>query len=175
MFLSVKELELRKIRFDETFAPGQIDFTGEDLEQGSPLQTTGSAELLEDSGGQIRIQGSLAVEMVAQCDRCLARARFPLKASFDLFYRPASDIAREEEVRIDEGEAEIGFYEGEGLELEDVLLEQVVLALPMQRVCSESCKGICPVCGQNRNEAACQCRVQETDDRWSALRNLELK
>ena len=172
MFLSVKELELRKIRFDETFAPGQIDFTGEDLEQGSPLQTTGSAELLEDSGGQIRIQGSLAVEMVAQCDRCLARARFPLKASFDLFYRPASDIAREEEVRIDEGEAEIGFYE-DGLELEDILREQVLLALPMQRVCSEACKGICPGCGKNRNETACDCKP-EVDDRWGALRDLEL-
>ena len=37
MFLSVKEMELRKIRFDETFEPGQIDFSGEDLEQASPL------------------------------------------------------------------------------------------------------------------------------------------
>jgi DUF177 domain-containing protein len=172
MFLSVKELELRKIRFDETFAPGKIDFSGEDLEQGSPLHATGSAEFLEDSGGQVRIQGSLTVEMAAQCDRCLVRARFPLTAGFDLFYRPASDIAREEEVRIDAEEAEIGFYEGDGLELEDILREQVVLALPMQRVCSESCKGICPVCGKNRNETACDCHVKKNDDRWAALGNL---
>ena len=172
MFLSVKELELRKIRFDETSEPGKIDFTGEDLEQGSPLHATGSAELLEDSGGQVRIQGSLTVEMVAQCDRCLVRSRFPLSASFDLFYRPSSDIAGEEEVQIDSGEAEIGFYEGDGLDLEDILLEQIVLALPMQRVCSESCQGICPVCGRNRNETACDCHVVKTDDRWGALRNL---
>ncbi len=46
MFLSVKEMEQRKIRFDEIFQPGQIDFSGEDLEQGSPLHATGSAELL---------------------------------------------------------------------------------------------------------------------------------
>ena len=43
MFLSVKEMEHRKIRFDESFAPGQVDFTGEDLEQGSPLQVAGVA------------------------------------------------------------------------------------------------------------------------------------
>ena len=175
MFLSVKELELRKIRFDETFAPGKIDFTGEDLEQGSPLHATGSAELLEESDSQVRVQGTYSVEMGAQCDRCLGRARFPLKGSFDLFYRPASEIAREEEVEIDSGEAEIGFYEGGGLELEDILREQVLLALPMQRVCSETCKGICPVCGKNRNETACDCHVQTADDRWGALRNLELK
>ena len=173
MFLSVKEMELRKIRFDETFQAGQIDFTGEDLEQASPLQATGSAELLAHTNGEVRIQGQLAVEMTAECDRCLGRARFPLDARFDLFYRPMSDIAREEEVEIDEGEAEIGFYQGGGMQLEDILREQILLALPMQRVCSEECKGICPVCGKNRNETACDCKVENADDRWGALRKLE--
>jgi uncharacterized protein len=174
MFLSVKELEVRKIRFDETFAPGKIDFTEEDLEQNSPLHATGTAEVVEESEAQIRVQGTYSVEVTAQCDRCLGRARFPLNAGFDLYYRPASDIAREEEIEIDEGEAEMGFYEDGGLELGDVLREQILLALPMQRVCSEACKGICPVCGKNRNETACDCHVQGADDRWGALRNLEL-
>ena len=124
--------------------------------------------------GEVRIQGRYTVEMAAQCDRCLGHARFPLDASFDLFYQPGSAIAREEEVEIDEGEAEIGFYEGGGIELEDILREQVLLALPMQRVCSDDCKGICPVCGKNRNETACDCKPDTADDRWGALRNLEL-
>ena len=79
--------------------------------------------------------------------------------------------------RIDAGEAEIGFYE-DGLELEDILREQVLLALPMQRVCSETCKGFCPVCGKNRNETACDCEADGTrgrvSDRWDALRKLEI-
>ncbi len=174
MFLSVKEMEQRKIRFDETFEPGQIDFSGEDLTQSSPLQATGSAELLAHSDGELRIQGRYTVEMAAQCDRCLGGARFSLDDRFDLFYRPMSYIAREEEVEIDEGEAEIGFYEDGGLELEDILREQVLLALPMQRVCSDVCKGICPVCGKNRNETECDCRIENSDDRWGALRKLEL-
>jgi uncharacterized protein len=175
MFLSVKELELRKIRFDETFQPGQIDFSDEDLVQRSPLQASGTVELLAHTDGEVRIQGRLKTEMSAQCDRCLGQASFPLDAGFDLFYRPVSFIARDEEVEIDEGEAEIGFYEGGGLELEDILREQVLLALPMQRVCSEGCKGICPVCGRNRNETECECRVVTADDRWGALRKLELQ
>ncbi len=174
MFLSLKEMEQRRIRFDEVFQPGQIDFSGEEMEQGSPLHAAGSAELLAHSDGELRIQGRLTVEMTAQCDRCLGRARFPLDQSFDLFYRPMTDIAREEEIAIDEGEAEIGFYEGSGMELEDILREQVLLALPMQRVCSDACKGICPVCGRNRNEIQCDCRVETQDDRWGALRNLEI-
>jgi len=176
MFLSVKEMELRKIRFDETFQPGQIDFTGEDLEQATPLAAKGSAELLQNTDGEVRIQGRYTVEMTSQCDRCLGRARFALDSGFDLFYRPASFIAREEEVAIDEGEAEIGFYEGGGMELEDILREQVLLALPMQRVCSDVCKGICPVCGRNRNETGCDCKVEAHDDRWgAALRKLQIK
>jgi uncharacterized protein len=174
MFLSVKEMEKRKIRFDESFQPGQIDFSGEDLEQGSPLRAVGSAELLAHTGGEVRIQGQYTVEMTSQCDRCLGRATFPLDESFDLFYRPTLEIAREEEVAIDEGESEIGFYEGGGMELEDILRERVLLALPMQRICSEACRGICPVCGKNLNDSACACKPDSADDRWGALRNLKM-
>jgi uncharacterized protein len=163
---------LRKVRFDETFAPGQIDFSGEALEQASPLHAAGTAELLAHSDGEIRIRGSYTVEMTAECDRCLGRARFPMDARFDLFYRPAAQIAREEEVSIDESEAEIGFYEDRGIELAEILRERVLLALPMQRVCSDACQGICPVCGRNRNESQCDCKTAAADDRWGALRNL---
>jgi uncharacterized protein len=174
MFLSVKEMELRKIRFDETFESGQIEFASENLEQATPLHVVGSAEVLKHSDGEVRVQSRYTVEMAAQCDRCLTNARYPLDAGFDLFYRPASVIARSEEVEIDEGEAEIGFYQGGGLELEDILREQILLALPMQRVCSEDCKGICPVCGKNRNTNACDCSTHTVNDQWSALRNLDI-
>jgi len=95
MFLSVKEMEVKKVRFDETFLPGQIDFTGEYLAQGSPLRATGSAELVDESEGQIRVTGKYSVVMESECDRCLSGARFPLSAAFDLFYRPDTDIAAE--------------------------------------------------------------------------------
>ncbi len=172
MFLTVTEMELRKIRFDETLAPGQIDFSEECLEQATPLHAAGSAEVLENSDGEVRIEGRYSVEMAFQCDRCLASARLPVEGGFDLFYRPMSMIARAEEVEIETSETEIGFYEDGGLELDDILREQVVLALPMQRVCTTACKGICPVCGKNRNETACNCPVESGADHWRALRDL---
>src|SRR5580698_6408646 len=172
MFLSITEMELRKIRFDETLAPGQIDFSDECLEQATPLHATGTAEILEHTDGDVRVQGRYSVEMAFQCDRCLAAARLPVEAGFDLFYRPISMIARAEEVEIETSETEIGFYEDGGLELDDILREQVVLALPMQRVCSTGCKGICPTCGKNRNESACSCPLASGADHWRALRDL---
>src|SRR6266498_2946524 len=132
MFLSIKEMELRKVRFDETFEPGQIEFSDAGVEQAGPLHAEGAAELLANTGGEVRIQGRLDVRIEYECDRCLTRAPFQLNDQFDLFYRPMATIARDEEVEIDEGEAQIGFYENGGMELEDVLREQILLTLPMQ-------------------------------------------
>ena len=172
MFLSIKEMEVRKVRFAETFESGEIDFQGSDVEQAGPLRVEGVAELLPNTDGEVRIRGKLSVRMKSLCDRCLGEAEMPLETDLDLFYRPMFHIARSEEVEIDEGEAEIGFYEREGMELEDVLREQILLLLPMQRVCRDDCKGICPLCGKNRNETACQCKAVPADDRWKALRDI---
>ena len=173
MFLSIKELEIRRIHFTESFAPGAIDFSEVQIRQATPLETDGTATLLQNTGGEVRIQGRYRVEMTAECDRCLAPATFPLEGRFDLFYRPAGS-QKGLEVELDEGEIEIGFYPGPGIELADVIREQVLLALPMHRLCREDCRGICPVCGANRNESACACETRAADERWAALRGLKL-
>ncbi len=178
MFFSVQELEHRKIVFDVSFPPGEIEYLEPSLSQASPLLAEGSAELLLNTLGEIRVQGKLKVTMEGTCDRCLEVARLPIESKFDLFYRPATHIAKQhggEEVKIDEGEAEIAFYDNGGLELEDILREQVLLSMPMQRICSELCKGICLVCGENRNVTNCTCEAKPADDRWAALKNLHVK
>lgn len=175
MLLSVKEMEVRKLPFEQVWQPGEIDFSGSGATQTAPLEATGVAELLPHTGGEVRVKGRIQTVMEAECDRCLGGASFPIDAPFDLFYRPVESTPEdEEEIAIDEGEAEMGFYERPGLELEDILREQVLLQLPMQRVCGEACKGICPVCGVNRNETDCQCEMRPADDRWSALKNFQV-
>ena len=174
MFFSVKELELKKVRFDVAFSPGDIQYD-QGLSQATPLEAEGAAELLPHTLGEIRIQGHLKVRMQADCDRCLEPAEFPIDSSFDLFYRPAEVADDDEEVEIDEGESEVAFYEGAGIELKDVLREHVLLSMPMQRVCREDCQGICPVCGQNRNLINCGCDPKLVDDRWSALKKVQVK
>ena len=174
MFFSVKELELKKVRFDVAFPPGEIDFSSDGLEQVTPLEAQGSAELLANTLGEIRIQGKLKVQMRCSCDRCLEPAEFPIESGFDLFYRPALDDQVDAEVAIDEGESEIAFYEGGGIELKEILREYIMLALPMQRVCREDCKGICPTCGEDRNRVKCGCEVKAVDDRWAALKKLQV-
>lgn len=172
MFFRVRDLELRAGRFDVELAPGVVEFLDPKLRQVGPLKAAGTVELVMESLGEIRAKGHLSVQMEADCDRCLEPAPFPVDSDFELYYRPVAE-GYGEETAIDEGEAQMGFYEGDGLELNDVLREYVLLALPMQRVCSENCKGICPECGQNRNQIECACQTETVDDRWAALKNLQ--
>jgi uncharacterized protein len=173
VFVHVRDLEVRAARFDVEVAPGAIDYLDAELRQSGALKAAGKIELVTGSLGEIRVTGHLTVPMESACDRCLEAARFPIDSDFVLYYRPVSEGYGDEK-EIDAGEAEMGFYEGEGLELNDVLREQVLLALPMQRVCRDDCKGICPECGRNRNQNQCQCQTASMDDRWAALQQLKM-
>jgi uncharacterized protein len=196
VFFHVRDLELKPAHFDVELPAGSIEFLDTKLKQAAPLQASGKVELVTGSLGEIQVKGQVRVRMQAECDRCLEPAGFPIDSSFELYYRPVSEgylgvnannavrrgrrpeaaiaarAVRVEEKAIDAGEAEMGFYEGDGLELNDVLREFVLLALPMQKLCNENCKGICPVCGQNRNQNECRCRIEAGDNRWAALKEL---
>src|SRR5262249_17257868 len=150
-------------RFDVELAPGTVEFLDPKLRQGGPLKAVGKVELVTGSLGEIRVKGHVAVSMEVDCDRCLEPARLPIESDFELYYGPVEEGFGDEKA-IDPGEAEMGFYQGEGIELNDVLNEYILLALPMQRLCREDCKGICPECGQNRNQNQCGCRAERIDD-----------
>jgi uncharacterized protein len=169
MFISLQQLEVKTVRFDLEVPAGEIDYDDK-VAQASNLHADGSAQLLSRSLGEIRVQGKLDVTMDAQCDRCLESAKISVNRQFDFVYMPAEE-GRGGEVEIDEAAIEVGYYEGPGLELNDVLREVILLALPMQVVCSEACKGICPSCGENRNLRDCGCQPAPLDDRWSKLKS----
>jgi uncharacterized protein len=171
MFFHVRDLAVRAGRFEVELAPGEIEFFDPKLRQAGPLKAAGKVELVTGSLGEIRVSGHISVAMEGDCDRCLELAKFSIDSDFELYYRPVEE-GYGEEVAIDKSEAEMGFYEGDGVELNDVLREYVLLALPMQRVCNDNCKGICPVCGQNRNQKDCGCHTEAVDDRWAALKQL---
>ena len=171
MFLSVKDLEQRKIQFDILFDAGQLDLLDDRLRQVGPLKAVGSAELL-NLLGEIRVSGEVTGTLAGECDRCLEPTSLAVAAGFDLRYSPDLEVDQGDEIEIAEEESEIGFYQGEGLELADIVREQVLLSLPLQRLCSPGCKGLCPTCGQNRNVMNCQCRPAQTDERWAALKQI---
>lgn len=181
MLITVRELQIHRIEFDEAFAPGTIDL-GAELSQAGPLDTRGRAEVVEEHRGgrmgtisDIRLVGQLATDVEVPCARCLEPVRSHIERTFDLLYRPLGVDRKGEEAAIHEPDTEIGYYQGEGLELEDVLREQVLLAVPIKQLCRETCKGLCPQCGKNLNRETCDCAAPQLDQRWSALKDLKDK
>ena len=176
MLFDVAILEHRTIAFDETLPAGAIDFSGSDWRQPENLNAAGTAELLDPGASHtIRIQGRVHGSMEGTCVRCLEPALTQLDGNFDLFYSPMSVIAEKEDISIRSADTEIGFYEDPGVELSDVLREQILLWLPMRSLCGEQCKGICSQCGKNLNLGTCSCQPDQGDARWDALRNIQLK
>lgn len=180
MLIEIAELELHPIDFQEEFPPDAIDL-GADVRQTSVLKASGRAQLVEEHHGKhkviqdIRLQGDLATRLELSCARCLEPVAQNVARAFDLLYRPLGTDAGNAELSVTAAEAEIGYYQGEGLLLEDVLREQVLLAVPLKAICREDCKGLCPVCGKNRNNELCSCAPAAGDPRWEALKDLREK
>ena len=177
MFLDIKDLETRPLDFNEEFQPGLIDLGGE-ARQTTPLKTSGRAELVEEHHGKhqivkdIRLRGRLSAGLELQCARCLDPVPQQVDREFELLYRPLGADAGRDELSVTDAEAEIGYYQGEGILLEDVLREQVLLALPLKIICRDDCKGLCPQCGKNLNQEQCSCAGPAEDPRWEALKDI---
>jgi len=68
----------------------------------------------------------------------------------------------------------IAVFDGEGIELDDLVREELLLALPVNLLCREDCKGLCPVCGIDRNQSDCRCESDAVDSRWQKLKELQM-
>lgn len=122
------------------------------------------------------------VPLVAPCGRCLAPTEVDVPVDFEITFVPSEGRDHEEERHgdgahdsgrvsgsFDDRDANEESYTGKTLDLDPVVREQVLLALPGYPVCQEACKGLCPVCGVNLNERTCGCDRHVPDPRWAAL------
>jgi len=180
MFIAIHDLEQKPVEFDVALPPGAVDF-GSDIKAVSTLAAKGVAELLrEEQHGfasvlDIRLRGNCATKLELVCSRCLEPVPFEVNVKFDQIFRPLDGSGRAGEHSISEGETEIDFYSGDGIELEDALKEQVLLNLPSKPLCREECRGLCVHCGSNLNVKACGCKPAAIDPRWEALAGVKEK
>ena len=122
-------------------------------------------------GDKVRLVGSLSAAVEIDCDRCLTPVSMPVDKTFDLLYIPP--LRADEEKELEDDDLSVAFYQRQVIDLDDLVREQIELALPMGRLCGEECRGLCPECGTNLNEAECTCEVDPADSRWGALSRLK--
>ena len=177
MEFKLVELEREPIEFDLALPPGKVDLGNEATQMGN-LATSGLVEVLHEHRGprdivaDIRLRGKFAGRFEVPCARCVEPVEIPIESDFDLIFRPVVADTEPTERSITAPETEIGYYQRDSLLLEDVLREQVLLSLPVRTLCKPDCKGLCPRCGENRNNQDCSCDEGPSDPRWEALSGL---
>lgn len=147
---------------------------GHDLEEeleGSRVRLPGTVEvdcqvvLLKE---YIQISGSIDAALEVDCSRCLEKFGEDIQKKFRLLYAPDPISEDGEEVHLEYDDLDVGFYQGDVIDLRSVILESILLDLPMTMVCSQDCKGLCGYCGVNLNLSECTCKPLG-DERFQVL------
>ena len=126
--------------------------------------------------GDLLAEGSFEAEGEAPCDRCSEPVSVRFGKTFYSVLSPKKEApAGSGPVELHEEDMDVGYYDGKGVEVDDIFWEQVALEIPVKVVCSEGCLGVCPTCGANWNREACSCRTADAPGPFEILKNLKGK
>ncbi len=171
MRIEVEKLDERGREFEHVYTAAEFSLEDEDASLASDVRVSARASRRR---GEVALRGSIDTSVELRCDRCLAPVAQPVKIDFkaDLATREAG-AETSEAAGLQDADMDFSLYEGEAIDLDEIVREQILLALPARHLCSDDCRGLCPDCGANRNERACDCETKEIDPRWSALAELK--
>jgi uncharacterized protein len=121
-----------------------------------------SVNLTRD-GEKVRARGQVKTLLSLRCVSCLDNYEAQVDSTFDIILFPVGLLAEHQQTALNSDEMEYMFFEGEEIDLERVLMEQINLYIPLNPTCSPYCKGMCPNCGKNLNDENCQCENSMTE------------
>ncbi len=137
-----------------------------------PLKRPLSARVfLKKQGINVKAKGRVETAVGLNCDRCLESFVLEIKEDFEVEFRPVASLPLQEETRLSREDLEVIFFEGDEIPVDELVREQVILAVPYKKLCHESCRGLCPKCGKNLNEGPCGCGVRQ-DSPFAVLKEL---
>ena len=139
-------------------APAE-DFADDDISFAADVTLHGS---MTGIGENVALDGVLTATLLSPCARCLEEAKYDMKVPFEeLFVRQP-----------DPDHPDAYLYEGKEVDVTELTIANIAMNLPMQFLCKEDCKGLCPMCGQNLNIGECKCDPELERSAFSALKAL---
>ncbi|SHI69163.1 uncharacterized protein SAMN05444401_1365 [Clostridium amylolyticum] len=144
-----------------TFTMESFLYEGDEIVFKSPVKAKGKASVLEDII-QLDMEVSAVIELT--CTRCLDR--YTSNINLNIFEEYTNDSQKENE--------DIIFITEEYLDIKKVITDNILLSLPIKKLCSNDCKGLCQNCGANLNRNTCNCPQEDVDIRMAKLKNLFL-
>lgn len=170
MILELHELQGPQERVRRTYPGDSLSGGGGD--EYAVIGATTLDLVVRRDGTRYRIAGRLDAALQLACCRCLEPVRREVAVEIDLLYLPASEHDGDGDVRIEESDLTTAYYRDDRIDLGQLMHEQFQLALPMKPLCRDDCRGLCAVCGGNRNVTECGCAETWEDPRLAGLKSL---
>ena len=168
MKVTVSQIPLEGTEFEREFDV--------EVEEGCPAHASALFRL-DIVAGQLLARGTIKAHATLECGRCLKPYGADFDIKFELPFKPEADEDEDEsslrgERELTSDELTSATYADDELDVDEMLREQLILGIPMRRLCGEGCKGICPRCGADLNEGDCGCPQSAADPRFQALEKL---
>lgn len=124
----------------------------------------------------LRVNGHVNVPISLVCSRCLASYGATIESSFTIIFRKGAveQTASEGETELSEHDLISATYSGDEIDLTHEIEEQVAMEVPVKPLCGDGCKGLCVTCGTDLNQGDCSCPREQTNFRFSALKNFKV-
>ena len=168
MRIELDSLGERGGRFSHVYRAEEL-FLEDDIRAMEPAEVHGE---IRRQGNEVELRGDLDAKIQVACGRCLAPVVLPVHTCFTERFVPAVSWRSEEQHELREDELNLAVFDGAAIEIDDVVREEILLAMPSHILCRDDCKGLCPICGIDRNVSSCQCGTADRDSHWHALENL---
>jgi len=169
MRIELVNLEHGRADFAHVYQPDELGSFDERVQVSAPVNVTGKVRL---AGAEVFVNGHIETRAQVACDRCLKPIELPVETDFDLQYITGTDYESSRAVELTEAEMAVSVFDGDVIDVDEIVKEQILLAVPTRMLCQPDCKGLCPDCGIDKNKGDCVCGTDEVDPRWAALKNL---
>jgi uncharacterized protein len=172
MYIDLSQLEENELHIEYSYDE-RFDLRGDEIRLlDAP---TIHCRLRRAAPREYRLDGRIVATAETPCDRCLAHFTLPIDVSFEVYYAPIETLAPAEEVPLTQRDLEYGFYRDAMIDVDILVREQILLAMPFRLLCRQDCQGLCPNCGADLNQGLCACHPAAVDARWEGLQELKRK
>jgi len=154
MELKLHELDEGHTRLDLELPAESIGLGAKDVVLDGPLDVSLS---LDRRGDEIWIRGTVHTVALQECSRCLVEFSQNLELDFEVFCAKLPSVRTMSPKALDEEDGGVHFHDGRVLSIDNEIREAILLGLPMRPLCKETCAGLCPRCGEDRNQGPCRC------------------
>jgi len=170
MRIDLESLEESGGNIARTYATDELKFEEPEPQLIEPVTVAGR---VRRKGNEVELQGKLRTKAAISCGRCLKLVELAIDVDFAERFTPAVSWKNEEQHELSRDDLNLAAFDGQGIELDDLVREEIVLALPAQVLCDETCKGLCSQCGADLNANPCDCGTTRIDSRWEKLKTLQ--